>query len=199
MFWTRRYEGGNNPSDYDKEPATIIATDLEECEGHLFYTGVEAAPDEAEGEARVLETPCTGSEMFSPDAIEEFEEDNEPDPPPESPPDPFTFFHTPTENIGCAISGKGARCDIQQHEWQPPPKPSHCNLDWGYGLSLDTTGPGEFFCGGDSVFGVGEAVGYGQSVGHGDFECAVSRSGVECENRLTGHGFALSRQEARGF
>jgi hypothetical protein len=67
----------------------------------------------------------------------------------------FRFFHSPSGNIACAIGGGQARCDIKQHSWSPPPKPSSCPLDWGYGLIVSRSGPGHFFCGGDTVFGAG--------------------------------------------
>lgn len=199
-LWTRRFEGGNNPSDYDKAPATIVATALEECGGRRFYTRVEAMTDDRGSEGAVdLQTPCTGGAPFGRDALEQVNSD-EAEPAPESESlAPHLFFHTPTENIGCALSANGVRCDIQEHNWQPPPKPADCDLDWGYGLAVAESEPGHFFCGGDSVFGVGGAVGYGQEVRRGDYGCAISRNGVRCENSLSGHGFVLSRQRARGF
>jgi hypothetical protein len=111
----------------------------------------------------------------------------------------FRFFHSPSGNIGCAIGGGQARCDIKAHSWSPPPRPSNCPLDWGYGLIVSRSGPGHFFCGGDTVFGAGGALAYGGSASRGGFTCRMRESGVECLNDSSGHGFVLSRESARRF
>ena len=36
----------------------------------------------------------------------------------------YTFFESPSHNIGCVISKTGARCDIREHAWTPPPSPA---------------------------------------------------------------------------
>jgi hypothetical protein len=111
----------------------------------------------------------------------------------------FRFFHSPSGNIGCAIGGGQARCDIKQHSWSAPPKPSNCPLDWGYGLIVSRSGSGHFFCGGDTVFGAGGVLPYGSSASQGDFFCRMRESGVECLNRSSEHGFVLSRESTRRF
>ena len=109
------------------------------------------------------------------------------------------FFHSPSGNIGCGISLKGARCDIREHSWKPPPKPKACNLDWGYGLTLGRQGKGRFFCATDSLLGLGTRLGYGKSIRRGRFRCVSRTDGVRCVNRRNGHGFKLSRERARRF
>src|SRR3954470_12449695 len=72
----------------------------------------------------------------------------------------LTLFHTPSNNIGCAMSDTGqlghfVRCDIGEHSWplpQPRPKGQACReLDYIAGLTIDTKGKSQFFCAGDTV------------------------------------------------
>jgi hypothetical protein len=109
------------------------------------------------------------------------------------------FFHSPTNNIACGVSRDGARCDIRERNWKPPPKPRGCELDWGYGLTLGKSGRGRFFCAGDSLFGHGRKLGYGQSVRRGRFKCVSRTDGMRCVNVRNKHGFKLSRERARRF
>jgi hypothetical protein len=93
------------------------------------------------------------------------------------------YFHSPSGNIGCGVSRQGARCDIREKNWSPPPRPRSCNLDWGYGLTLGKRGKGRFFCGSDSLLGVGTRLG----------------DGVQCFNVRNGHGFFIARERYRRF
>jgi len=110
-----------------------------------------------------------------------------------------TFFETPSHNIGCAISGTGARCDIREHAWTPPPKPRSCPVDWGFGLTVSRRGSARWVCAGDTVFGGKRVLGYGKSISRGRFTCTSHRNGVRCVNRRNEHGFKLSRRSARWF
>jgi hypothetical protein len=111
----------------------------------------------------------------------------------------FTFFQSPSRNIGCALSKTGVRCDIREKSWRAPPKPASCELDWGFGLSLDRRGPAVFVCAGDTTLGQGRRLPYGESVRRGRFICRSKISGMRCVNRRNSHGFLLSRQRARRF
>ena len=112
----------------------------------------------------------------------------------------FTQFQSPSGNIGCVIGGQGgARCDIRNRGWRPPPKPASCQLDWGFGLTVGRRGRGRFVCAGDTTLGQGRRLAYGDAIRRGRFRCVSGRSGMRCVNRLTGHGFNLSRERARRF
>ncbi len=105
-------------------------------------------------------------------------------------------FISPSKNIGCVITESRARCDIKEHDWQPPPKPSTCNLDWGSALTVAAQGAGEFRCVGDTAIGgVTTVLVYGSLSRHGPFECRSEATGMECVNLDTGHGIAVSRGE----
>jgi hypothetical protein len=109
------------------------------------------------------------------------------------------FFHSPSGNIACGVSRSGARCDIRERDWRPPPKPKACKQDWGYGLTIGKSGRGRFFCAGDSLFGFGHRLGYGKSVRRGRFKCVSRTDGMRCVNVRNKHGFKLSRERARRF
>jgi uncharacterized protein DUF6636 len=112
----------------------------------------------------------------------------------------ITFFESPSHNIGCALSARsGVRCDIREHAWKPPPKPSWCDVDWGYGLEIGRRGHGHFVCAGDTVFADGPVLGYRKSIRRGRFKCTSYRNGMRCVNLRTAHGFSLARRKARWF
>jgi hypothetical protein len=111
----------------------------------------------------------------------------------------YTFFETPSHNIGCVISKSGARCDIREHAWKPPPKPKSCHVDWGFGLTVGRRGFAEWVCAGDTVFGGKRVLAYRDSITRGRFTCTSRRNGVRCVNERNGHGFKLARRFARWF
>jgi hypothetical protein len=112
-------------------------------------------------------------------------------------------FQSPTGNIGCVIalsgSGSEARCDVAQHTWTAPPKPSSCDLDWGNGLVVGDHRKAQFVCAGDTTLNQGRKLGYGKAIRLGKFRCASSQSGMRCVNRRSGHGFKVSRTLAHRF
>jgi hypothetical protein len=112
-------------------------------------------------------------------------------------------FQSPSKNIGCIMakgqSGHGVRCDIRNHTWQAPPKPSSCQLDYGNGLEVGLRGKAHFVCAGDTVLGQGPVLPYGNSIRFGGFKCESRQKGMRCLNRHTRHGFLLSRTVAKRF
>ena len=112
-----------------------------------------------------------------------------------------TFFESPSGNIGCVIGkGSGVRCDIRERDWNPPPKPAGCPVDWGNGLNVAKRGRGRFTCAGDTVFtSTARELAYGDAIRRGRFRCVSRTSGMRCVNRRNGHGFNLSRERADRF
>jgi hypothetical protein len=108
-------------------------------------------------------------------------------------------FETPSHNIGCALSQSGARCDIREHAWKPPPKPKSCPVDWGFGLEVGRRGFAQWVCAGDTVFGGKKVLGYRKSISRGQFTCTSYRNGMRCVNEGNHHGFKLARRFARWF
>ncbi len=108
---------------------------------------------------------------------------------------PYLFL-LPSRNIGCGIDKTYARCEIRKHDWEAPPKPTDCLLDWGDNIKVMSTGPGHFRCVGDTVIGAATNIlPYGSLSRRGPMECRSEESGVQCTNLDTGHGFAMSRTE----
>lgn len=104
------------------------------------------------------------------------------------------FFLSPSKNIGCALSETAVRCDIRDHTWSPPPRPSTCQLDFGGGAAIVGTSTAALTCAGDTVL-VGDAVlNYGSMVTRGDFECRSETSAMRCRNVKSGHHFSLSKE-----
>jgi hypothetical protein len=110
-----------------------------------------------------------------------------------------TFFESPRHNIGCAITKSGARCDIRERAWEPPPKPGSCPVDWGNGLEVGRRGVATFTCAGDTVLGGKRVLGYRESIERGRFRCTSYRNGVRCLNTRSDHGFKIARRFARWF
>jgi hypothetical protein len=112
----------------------------------------------------------------------------------------FKFFQTPSGNIACAMGGGSVRCDIQEHSWTPPPKPSYCDVDWGGGVAVGRRDPAGFVCAGDTVFSPNNPVlQYGEKIFKNRFKCASKQKGVRCKNQKSGHGFLLSRDDVKLF
>jgi hypothetical protein len=95
--------------------------------------------------------------------------------------------------------GGEARCDIAQRDWQAPPKPHSCHLDYGNGLEVTKHGKGQFTCAGDTVLGQGPVLNYGDAINFGHYKCKSKTSGVRCRNRQSGHGFKISKERAVRF
>lgn len=111
------------------------------------------------------------------------------------------MFRTPSHNINCIVAvGEGfadARCDISARDWEPPPRPADCELDWGTGLFVGTAEAG-VVCAGDTAAN-NETVPYGTVIALGPFRCEVRETGVTCMNTTTRHGFVISRRSYRLF
>jgi hypothetical protein len=110
-------------------------------------------------------------------------------------------FRTPSGNIGCVMSGGGARCDIRKRDWAPLPRPASCpkRVDYGQGLQVARAGQATFVCAGDTALEPGLAsLSYGTASRVGGSECISRSDGVTCVNR-TGHGFFVSVQSYQVF
>jgi hypothetical protein len=107
-----------------------------------------------------------------------------------------TGFTSPTGNIGCYIGTENVRCDIGERDWQPPPKPADCDLDYGQGIAMHIGGSPRIVCAGDTARARGtDPLPYGQSIQAGSLRCDSAESGMSCNDLATGHGFTLSRQD----
>lgn len=102
-------------------------------------------------------------------------------------------FATPSGNIACAMT-TDVRCDVGERTWDLPAAPADCPLAFGTGAVLSGAGSGELSCVGDTVADPDLTVlGYGEAVEYEGVVCVSRETGLRCENRETGHGFAVSR------
>ncbi len=79
----------------------------------------------------------------------------------------FKGFDSPTQNIGCVMESRGVRCDIRDHDWQAPPKPKNCELDYGGGVFVGAGGRAGYVCAGATTLNSGPVLGYGKSQSQG--------------------------------
>jgi hypothetical protein len=118
--------------------------------------------------------------------------------------DAYATFKMPSGNIGCAyswFSGESAqlRCDILSGLVPRPPRPKGCDLDWGYGYEMKSTGRAQSFCAGDTALDPrARVLANGQTWKSGGFTCVSRATGLTCTNR-SGRGFTLSRARSRTF
>lgn len=107
----------------------------------------------------------------------------------------LTSFTSPTGNIGCYIDPTSVRCDIDQRNWSPPPKPASCPdvVGWGQGLELNVGRPADFVCAGDTAMTSDAPLAYGDKIVSGSIECTSTFEGMSCWDFVYGGEFTISR------
>ena len=114
----------------------------------------------------------------------------------------FVFFRTPSGNITCVESTSlraYLRCDIRSGLKPRPAKPRGCQLDWGFGFTIDARSRAVVTCAGDSTNEPGsKVIPYGATWRLGPFRCTSRPDGLRCSNRGA-HGFFLSRARSYRF
>lgn len=115
----------------------------------------------------------------------------------------FTFFRSPTGNIGCLfVSGEGTdlRCDLLEFEPTYAEAPADCEFDYGGAFWVgELSETGEVLCASDTVVDpAAEVLDYDQSLTEGGITCLSEKSGMTCTNEQ-GHGFTLSRRAQKVF
>lgn len=115
-------------------------------------------------------------------------------------PGEFSSFDTPSGNIACGVSERGAECEVRDYTWKLPPRPADCvDADWIGGLSVGKDGQPASVgsCQTDTVFGSGKVLAYGHALRVGGVQCASYRTGVECVVVGSRHGFFVSKATYR--
>ena len=93
-----------------------------------------------------------------------------------------------------------ARCDIKDHSWSAPPKPSDCDLDWGDALQVSDKAAPALVCHGDTALDPSAPVlAYGQRTRPGSIVCKSAEAGVTCTHQPSGRGFFISRERYQLF
>ena|ERR1700761_634886 len=111
----------------------------------------------------------------------------------------FKTFESPSHNIGCIVSARGARCDIFHYSFSPPKRPKSCKFGYGNSVFVGNQGPGVYGCVSDSALDPGTVLPYGETLRKGRFVCTSEEVGVRCVDRRDGHGFLLSRRRVKLF
>ena len=120
----------------------------------------------------------------------------------------FTHFASPSGNIACVITSsgdgesvaRGVRCDIDERDWSPPPRPADCDLDYGHGIVLGVGEAAEILCAGDTTIGRDtEPLAYGDAITAPPLRCESAPSGITCRDVESGHGFSISREAYQLF
>jgi hypothetical protein len=112
--------------------------------------------------------------------------------------DGFDFFQTPSGNIDCAmglLDGSAlAECEISDHTYAVPARPTPCMGAFGDRLSMRQGSPARMTCHSDTVRGTGYPVlQYGQTRSLNSVTCESQQSGITCTDNASGHFFQLSR------
>jgi hypothetical protein len=110
-------------------------------------------------------------------------------------------FSTPNKSIDCVYQEDerdvpSLRCQTKFVLQPLPPKPADCDLDWGGGLRLETSGQVSVVCAGDTVAGDYTTLDYGRVWEKSGLRCIVRRPGLICTSR-NGKGFFLSSENWR--
>jgi len=120
----------------------------------------------------------------------------------------FTHFASPSGNIASVITksgdiksvASGVRCDIDERDWSPPPRPADCELDYGHGVVLGVGEAAQLLCAGDTTIGRdSEPLAYGDAITAGPLRCESAQSGITCRDVESGHGFSISREAYQLF
>lgn len=107
-------------------------------------------------------------------------------------------FNSPSGNISCGFYAFDYQplqvsCSLRAHDYQAPALPD-CDLDYGDSLDLYAGEKVVWACHGDVVFfDFGRILPYGATLHRGVLSCTSMRTGMECRDKTTGHGFRLSR------
>lgn len=120
----------------------------------------------------------------------------------------FTHFASPSGTIACVITSsgdielvaRGVRCDIDERDWSPPPRPADCELAYGHGVVLGVGKTARLLCAGDTTLGGdSEPLAYGDVITAGPMRCESAESGITCRDVESGHGFSISREAYQLF
>jgi len=108
---------------------------------------------------------------------------------------------SPTGNIVCSV-GDGAPsvdCAVLHQDYELPPRPADCDLDWAPWFGLGSTATfGE--CRGDTFdFSLARRLDYGTTTTVGRLACQSRREGMVCWNTETRHGFRAARHDYEIF
>jgi hypothetical protein len=112
--------------------------------------------------------------------------------------EPYYAFQSPSANVYCGLGQSDATtfavCEIRDHTWAAPPRPTPCMGGWGDRISMHQGGAPQMSCHTDTVKDPGSPVlQYGQTRSLNGLQCDSEISGMTCTDNSSGHYFRLSR------
>ncbi len=112
--------------------------------------------------------------------------------------DSYQSFQSPSGNIDCAMGSMNgstfAMCEIRDHTWAAPPRPTPCMGGFGDRIDLTQGSAPTMACHTDTVKGTGyPTLQYGQTRSVDSITCDSEPSGIRCTDTSTGHYFLLAR------
>lgn len=115
------------------------------------------------------------------------------------------YFTTPDGAFECGIVQLPGRTEAGcEGVTDPvPPRPESCVVNWGHGMRVVDSGPGEFLCSGGPVYlpveGSAEVLPAGATLSQLGYTCATTETDVTCTNDSTGHGFSVASDSNETF
>jgi hypothetical protein len=111
-------------------------------------------------------------------------------------------FQTPSGNIACYLGPAATggtegsvSCDIAEHTYVAPARPSTCHLGWGDRFELSQGNAPTLSCHGDTLrTGNLKSLDYGETAFTGAIRCLVEPTGITCTDSTTGHLFRVSME-----
>ncbi|WP_407443441.1 hypothetical protein [Rhodococcus sp. (in: high G+C Gram-positive bacteria)] len=115
------------------------------------------------------------------------------------------YFASPDGTFQCGIVRLPSRTEAGcEGVTDPvPPRPESCVVNWGHGIRVQDTGPGEFVCSGGPVYlspeGASPALPPGSTLSELGYTCSTTAVDVTCTNDTTGHGFTVASSSNETF
>lgn len=115
------------------------------------------------------------------------------------------YFTSPDGAFRCGIVRLPSRTEAGcEGATDPvPPRPDNCMVNWGQGIRVQDTGPGEFLCSGGPVYlspdGASPALPAGSALSELGYTCTTTVADVTCTNDATGSGFTVASDANETF
>jgi hypothetical protein len=112
--------------------------------------------------------------------------------------EPYCAFQSPSANVYCGLGQSDATtfavCEIRDHTWAAPPRPTPCVGGWGDRISMRQGGAPQMSCHTDTLKDPASPVlEYGQTRSLNELTCDSEISGMTCTDRGSGHYFRFAR------
>ena len=112
--------------------------------------------------------------------------------------EPYYSFQSPSGNVYCGLGQSDATtfaaCEIRDHTWVAPPRPTPCMGGWGDRVSMRQGSAPQMSCHTDTLKDPASPVlDYGGTRSLNSLQCDSEISGMTCTDSSSGHYFRLAR------